>query len=108
MKKVLAVLIALSLIAVAVASAGDQILNTKIDSVTIAVDKNQAEYVRFIVNEPRTLDGVNYIKSLPVMAFGAHVTAAKAMSAGDDLKAVCNYRKLPDGRESYTILSFIE
>jgi hypothetical protein len=108
MKKALLVVLALSLIFIAVASAGDLKLSTKIDSTTIAIDKNGAEYVRFIITEPRTLSGVEYEKSLPVMAFGKQVPAAKAMLAGDPLNAICNYRKMADGRESYTIISFIE
>ena len=88
--------------------AEDKILNTRVDSATIALDKNGNEYVRFIITESRNLSGVQYLKSLPVMAFGGHVAMAKSYKAGDDLKAVVNYRKLADGRESYTILDYIE
>ena len=90
------------------ANAEDKILNTKIDSAVTALDKNGTEYVRLIVTEPREISGVSYQKSLPVMAFGANATPAKAYQAGDNLKAVVNYRKLADGRESYTVISFIE
>jgi len=90
-----------------IASAEDKVMNIKIDSTTVAMDKNGSEYVRMIVTEPRTLSGVTYQKSLPVMAFGANVETAKSYQAGDTLNAVCNYRKLPDGRESYTVISFI-
>ena len=90
------------------AMAADQKLDTKIDSVTVAMTKNDVEYVRFIIIEPRTLDGVTYNRSLPVMAFGDLVTAAKAYKAGDQLKAIVSYRKLKDGRESYSILAFIQ
>ncbi len=104
----LAMLFIASYVLTQIASAEDRILETSIDSATIALDKNGAEYVRFIVTEPRQLNGVSYQKSLPVMAFGDQVPAAKTMAAGDALKAVANYRKLPDGRESYTVISFIE
>lgn len=90
-----------------VAMAADQILDTKIDSATVAMTKNGNEYVRFIITEQRELDGVTYNRSLPLMAFGDLVQPAKAYKAGDPIKVVANYRKLPDGRESYTILSFI-
>jgi hypothetical protein len=90
------------------AMAADQMLDTKIESVTVAMTKHDAEYVRFIITEPRTLDGVTYNRSLPVMAFGELVAAAKAYKSGDNLKAVVSYRKLDDGRESYSILAFIQ
>ena len=98
----------LVLIMVSMANAEDKILQTTVDSAVTAIDKNGAEYVRMIVTEPRTLNGVQYQKSLPVMAFSPNVELAKAYTAGDQLKAVANYRKLPDGRESYTIISFIK
>lgn len=99
---------ALIMVTVIAASAEDKILNTKIDSTTVALTKNGNQYVRFIVSEERELNGIKYNRSLPVMAFGSLVDAAKAMKAGDTLKAVVSYRKLSDGRESYTILSFIK
>jgi hypothetical protein len=98
----------LAMIIVASAIAADQMLDTTIDSVTVAMTKNSNEYVRFIITEPRTLDGVTYNRSLPVMAFGDLATAAKAYKSGDNLKAVVSYRKLDDGRESYSILAFIQ
>jgi len=100
--------IAIFALTLTIAQAEDRILKTSVDSATVAVDKNGAEYVRFIITEQRTLNGVEYSKSLPAMAFGEQVAAAKALSAGSQLHAVVNYRKLPDGRESYTVISFIE
>ena len=97
-----------SLAIAGMANAEDKMLTTKIDSATVALDKNGQEYVRLIVTEPRSLNGIDYMKSLPVMAFGATVADAKAYQAGDQLKAIANYRKLPDGRESYTVISFIK
>ena len=98
----------LILVMASIGRAEDKILTIKIDSATTALDKNGQEYVRLIVTESRTLNGVQYEKSLPVMAFSPNVELAKAYTAGDQLKAVANYRKLPDGRESYTIISFIK
>ena len=111
MKRLSIVLFTL-LIALAIAvpaMAADQTMDTTINSVTVAMTKHNVEYVRFIITEQRTLDGVDYNRSLPVMAFGEElVTAAKAYKAGDQLKAVVSYRKLDDGRESYSILAFIQ
>ena len=107
-KAILAIVVFSLILISAQVWAQDQILNATIDSATVALDKNGVEYVRFIITEPRSLNGISYKKSLPVMAFGEQVPAAKAISAGDSLKAVANFRKLPDGRESYTVISFIE
>jgi hypothetical protein len=111
MKKIMTILLAIAVLAFMVSPvpAADSRIDTTIDSITIAKTKNQNEYVRFIITEPRTLDGVEYNRSLPVMAFGEdHVTVAKTYNKGDNLKAVVNFRKLDDGRESYTILQFIK
>ena len=102
-------LIAVSLV-MAIASlsyAADKILETTVDSATVALDKNGQEYVRLIVTEPRTLNGISYQKSLPVMAFGATVADAKAYSAGDPIKAVVTPRDYR-GSQSYTVISFIK
>ena len=104
----IAIMFLLTITFMTMANAEDKMLQTKIDSATVALDKNGNEYVRLIVTEPRSLNGIDYMKSLPVMAFGATVSDAKAYQAGDELKAIANYRKLPDGRESYTVISFIK
>lgn len=103
----IAMIMAIAILTVT-ADAGDKLLDTTIDSVTVALDKNTNEYVRFIITEDRKIGGVAYKRSLPVMAFGNHVDSAKAYQAGDQLKAIVNHRKLADGRESYTILGYTE
>lgn len=101
--------IAILTVGLVMPAAADQILDTKIDSATIALTKNGNQYVRFIITEDRKLDGVAYKRGIPVMAFGEQLVGqAKAMKAGDALKAIVSYRKLGDGRESYTILSFVK
>ena len=110
MKKFTIIIILLAIFSmVSMAQAADQTLDATIDTMVIAQTRNNNEYVRFIITEPRTLNGVEYNRSLPVMAFGeAHVTTAKTYNKGDKLKAIVNLRKLDDGRESYTILKFLE
>ena len=112
MKSLKALIVYMALIAVllsfGMANAGDKVLDVSIDSTTIALDKNGNEYVRFIISEPRTLNGTAYNRSLPVMAFGDLVPKAKSYQAGDKLKAVASFSELSDGRQSYRILAFIE
>ena len=111
MKKALAIYLTLILTIVIgmaiVANAADKLIDTTVDSVTIATDKNGNEYVRMIVTEDRSLNGVAYKRSLPVMAFGDTVSEAKSLKAGDQLKAVVSVREF-QGRESYTILGLTD
>ena len=83
-------------------------LNTTVQSATVALDKNGHEYVRLIINEERNMNGISYEKGVPVMAFGDLVEPAKSYNAGDQLKAIANYRQLPDGRESYSVIQFVK
>lgn len=108
MKKIILLVLVAMLSMTGLAIAEDVILDTTINVAVEAMTKNDNPYVRFIITEPRELNGVQYNKQLPVMAFGDMVEPAKALKVGDNLKCVANFRKLPDGRESYTILSFIQ
>ena len=86
--------------------AADIVIDAKIDSATTAIDKNGNEYVRFIVNETRTIQGVSYEVGVAVLAFGGVVKAAKSLKDGDTLKAICSQREF-QGRKSYTILKLL-
>ena len=69
-------------------------------------DRNGKQYVRVIVNEKRTLQGISYEVGVPVMAFGSHVEQAKGLSKGDILKAICDRHEVK-GKASYTILKIV-
>ncbi|MBW2000842.1 MAG: hypothetical protein JRJ29_23135 [Deltaproteobacteria bacterium] len=84
----------------------DVLLNAKIQDVVIAMDKNGKQYVRVIVNEQRTLQGISYEVGVPVMAFGSHVKEAKSLTKGQTLKAVCDRHEVK-GKVSYTILKIV-
>jgi hypothetical protein len=99
------VLLAIFVLLVGV-TANAETLDTTIDSVTTALDKNGNEYVRFIVTVSREEGGIKYDMGIPVLAFGDLVAQAKTFKAGDKLECAASYRKLPDGRESYTIRGF--
>jgi hypothetical protein len=100
---ILAVFVAINITPV---NAAEQLLTAKISSVTIAKDKNGAEYVRMLIDEQRNIGGIQYTKTVPVVAFRENVAAAKALKQGDTLKAVVSKSSLPDGRESYRIVGF--
>ena len=88
------------------AFAQDVLLNAKVQDVAIALDKNGKQYVRVIVNEQRTLQGISYEVGVPVMAFGSHVKEAKGLKKGQTLKAICE-RHEAKGKVSYTILKIV-
>ena len=105
---------------VPLAMAADQPLTAKADSVTIMPDVNGNTYVRIIITEKRSLNGVSYDKSIPVMFFGKPprfvfkcyvedkmlVDKAKGIKEGDTFKAIVTPREY-QGRESYTALSLL-
>ena len=86
--------------------AQDVLLNAKVQDVAIALDKNGKQYVRVIVNEKRTLQGISYEVGVPVMAFGSHVKEAKSLTKGQILKAICDRHEVK-GKVSYTILKIV-
>jgi len=89
------------------AVAEDKIINLKIQSVTTAMTKTGSPYVRVIVGEKRTLQGISYEAGIPAMCFGPVADAAKTLKAGDMLKAVVSERDF-NGRSSYTVLSILK
>ena len=87
--------------------AGTQQLDFTVGDMATALDKNGNEYVRFIVPITKEWKGHVFEFGVPAMAFGKLVPQAKEFSPGDEVSAIVNYRKLSDGRESYTILKFL-
>ena len=94
----------LTLISYGMAAAGDQMIDSKIESVTQLTDKNGNPFVRIIINEDREMNGVKYQKGVPVMFFGDLVTPGSTYKAGETLKAICSYDASYD---SYTVIALI-
>jgi len=89
------------------ALAADVMLQSTITRADTVLDKNGNEYVRLIVSETRTLNGVKYDAEVPVMAFGSQAQPAKALKAGDKFKGICSSRVFED-RASYTVLKILD
>ena len=89
-----------------VAMAEDVLIDKPIQKIENALDKNGNPYVRIIVNEMRTLNGVEYEVGVAVMAFSSTVSAVKSLKEGDTLKAICASRLYKENR-SYTILKVL-
>ena len=109
MKK-LAILLTIALVLtwfVAPAIAGGEEVTGVIESMVITLDKNQAEYVRFIIPMTRkTSSGILYNDSFAFMAFGNHVEQAKTYKEGDTISVIATMR-VYQGSESYTIKKFL-
>ncbi|MCG7851409.1 MAG: hypothetical protein MIO92_02700 [Methanosarcinaceae archaeon] len=99
-------LLALMLFIVPMAMAAESLIDLKVTDKVIAMDKNGNEYVRLIVGETKSIQGVSYEVGVAAMAFGQTVDAAKTVNVGDNLKAIVNKRTF-NGRESYTILKML-
>lgn len=110
MRKHLVIIAVMATLLVAFASpvlSADKVLEAKITDMVQRIDKNGQEYVRFIVQEPRTMQGVEYSVGVPVMAFGQTVTKAKTLKTGDTINCVVSSREY-QGRTSYTIMAFLK
>jgi len=101
------VLMALLLVLMPISATGqDVVLTAEIREVVLALDRNGRQYVRVIVSEERTLNGIAYQVGVPVMAFGRQVEKAKILKKGQILKAICKKREF-HGEVSYTILTIV-
>ena len=103
---VIGVLLLLSMVIVPATMAAEALIDLKITDKVIAMDKNGNEYVRIIVGETKSIQGVEYEVGVAAMAFGSHVDQAKTLNIGDNLKAIVNSRQY-NGRQSYTILKIL-
>jgi len=93
-------IIAMALMIAIPVMAEDVILNTTIDSVTAAIDKNGDEYVRVIIVEDRVLQGVSYTATVPLMFFGEMAAQAKDLKKGQAIRVLAN-KKEYKGNHSY-------
>jgi len=112
MRKLMCVLLAISLVAMAsIAMAGDIILKTTIQSAVERTGNDGAPYIRFIVNENRvkTVNGVEYpyTVGVAVMCFGDLIDQGRKLAQGDELNGIVQEREW-QGRKSYVLLSFLK
>ena len=89
-----------------VAMAKEVALDVVITDMVEKQDKNGNDYVRFIAQVSKELQGVSYEVGVPIMAFGGNVEKAKTYKVGDSLKCIAKYREF-EARESYTILAYL-
>lgn len=107
MRKMLLILTVVFCMLSSLAIAGDIMLDATVESTVIGFDKNGDQYVRIIIQEERTLQGISYEVGVPVMAFRENLEPAKKLGEGDILKAIVQAREF-QGRMSYTILKIVK
>ena len=101
------VIIIAVVLAAGMVQAKDVLVESEIKSVTTQIDKNGNDYVRVIISEERELNGIKYTAGVPMMAFGDTVAQAQALSAGEQVKAICSAQEY-QGRTSYTLVQVID
>jgi len=84
------------------ATAAPQIITGKATNVGTFLDTNGQTYVRIIIQETRSLEGIEYSLEVPAMAFGNAAEAAKLVKVGETIKMIASAREY-QGRSSYTI-----
>ena len=108
--RIFAVILALMLVAVYAEAE-----NRRIDGATItqdpvqSVDKNGNPTLRLIGAWSVEVDGHRFIDEHVLMAFGEEQVAKFAgVQKGDTINFIGDYRKLDDGRTSYTLKALIQ
>ena len=92
------------LMVVAVANAENQIITGTVTDKIEGIDVNGNPMLRIIASWEKELNGVKFNDESVCMAFGADSVAAfNVLKIGQTFTAIANYRKLADGRESYTL-----
>jgi hypothetical protein len=104
---VLALIMIIGLAFANMASAQEVVLDTKIEQMAVQKDKNGNEYVRFIIKEVRTLNGIDYEAEVVTMAFGGTVADAKELKTGDTLKAIASVNEY-QGRKNYSLIQILQ
>lgn len=109
MRKTLATIIALGILFCANlnAAAADQLITAKVGSVMDKLDKNGNPFSVVIVEETRSLNGIEYQAEVVATAFRSAHQEAKTLKAGDTVKLIVNERE-HNGAKSYIIRKIVQ
>lgn len=106
MKKI--VLMAMALLVITVSSAhADKLIVTKVDQVTVKLDKNGNEYTKFLITEDRELDGIKYKATTNIMCFQPLSNEVKQTKAGSTIRLIVKPQTY-QGNQSYTGIALIK
>jgi hypothetical protein len=87
------------------AHAVEQLLTFKADSVTVLKDKNGADYVRIIMSETKSANGISYKSSAPINAYREMVSEAMKIKPGDTVTCMADKNEY-QGKTFYRVLGF--
>jgi hypothetical protein len=90
----------------AAAYAEDKIIEKKVDGIVFKKDKNGNQYARIFITDTAEINGVQYPKTMSVMAFGDAAMEAKNVKKGQTLKAVVQEQDFR-GSKSYLLLKVL-
>lgn len=97
-------IIALTLVlAFAFAAQAEQVVTITPDSVTVLKTKAGEDYVRMLVSEKKTANGITFAQSTTYNAYRENVPAASKCKPGTPITAVVEKREY-QGRSYFTIL----
>jgi hypothetical protein len=102
-----ALIVILILSMIGIASANDQLIDSKIESIVTKLDKNGQEYTRIMIIEKRELSGVKYEAAVPVMCFQPVSDQVKIMTKGTKIKMVVRPQQY-NGSTSYTAIALVK
>ena len=90
------------------AIAGGEEVTGVIESMVVTLDKNQKEYVRYIIPmTKKTASGIEYPDSFAFMVFNPNLLEkAKSYKEGDTITVIATMR-MYQGSESYTVKAFL-
>lgn len=71
------------------------------------LDKNGKPYLRLIIEFETTLDGSTFKDSKPFIAFENKMAEFEGVEIGQTITVIGDYRKMKDGRESYTLKTLL-
>jgi len=108
MKRFTATAIAFAILFCAIqAFATDQLITAKVGSVMEKLDKNGIPFSVVIIEETRSLNGVEYQAEVVATAFRSAHEEAKLLKPGDEVKMIANQREY-NGDKSYTIRKILK
>jgi hypothetical protein len=87
------------------AHATEQLLTFKAESVSVLKDKNGAEYVRIIMSETKSSNGITYKSSAPINAYRELVADAMKIKPGDTVTCMADKNEY-QGKTFYRVLGF--
>lgn len=92
---------------VCVASAENMKITGVVTDKVEKLDKNGKPYTRLIIEFEHTVDGSTFLDTKVFIAFENKQAEFAGVEIGQTITVIGDYRKMADGRESYTLKSLL-